>query len=94
MAERIINNKRLTVKVYSISTTSGQTGYVTIQTPSPTGYKPLAIVGWQTSGYVLAIMPDIANWESYGKTSVPIFRETADPWGSGSVLVWVLYESI
>ena len=94
MAEGTIQNYRLITKRFSINTTQGQTGYVTIQTPSPTGYKPLALVGWQTSGYVLSIMPDIAGYIQNGRTAVPVFRTVNDPWGAGSVIVDVLFEPI
>ena len=94
MAEGTIPKYRLISRRFSIQTTNGQTGYVTFQFPTENGYKPLAVVGWQTSGYVLSIMPDISSFYSSGRTSLPVFRTTTDPWGTGSVVVDVLYEPI
>ena len=94
MAEGTIRNYRLISRRFSVPTTQGQTGYVTFQFPTENGYKPLAVVGWQTSGYVLSIMPDISSFYSSGRTQLPVFRTGSDPWGAGSVVVDVLYEPI
>lgn len=78
------------VKRFSKSVNSTSRNPVTVNLSTPTGYKPVAILYAQTSGFLANTMADVPTAVNSNFASVDVYQ-LGTGWGTGSVFVYVLY---